>query len=139
MSIGGMRRRYTKEQFGKMAEGNLVSDRETQTFADQARDSAQAAGQAQTSILNRSAAANVAGSPVVAGAIKESAKKVADAGADAAVKATGQGQKFSEALREQRKSAALQLANQQIAQNRADLSMTVDTIMGAMMAHYNLG
>ena len=94
-----MRRKYTKDQMGKLMTGELVSDRETAMFDQQARDSAQSAVQAQQKLLNRAAAANKAGSPVVAGTMKSAAKGVAQQSADAAVKASGQAQQVSSALR----------------------------------------
>ena len=126
-----MRRKYTKDQMGKLMTGELVSDRETAMFDQQARDSAQSAVQAQQKLLNRAAAANKAGSPVVAGTMKSAAKGVAQQSADAAVKASGQAQQFSSALREQRKGAILNLAQAQIAQDREDLGMVLGAGGGA--------
>lgn len=126
-STGKMVRQYSKDQFARMREGNLVSDRETQQFSDSARETAQAGLQAQQSNMNRAAAANKAGSPVVAGAIQDSAKKVASTTSDAAVKASGQASQFSSALREQRKQATMANARTQMAQNREDLGMVLDT------------
>ena len=130
-TTGGMRRKFTKDQMGKLLSGNLVSDRETAMFDQQARESAQSALQAQQKLLNRAAAANKAGSPVVAGTLKGAAKGVAQQSADAAVKSSGQAQQFSQALREQRKASILNLAQQQIAQNRADLGMVLGAGGGA--------
>mgnify|MGYP003131728200 CR=1 FL=1 len=130
-TVGGMRRKFTKDQMGKLLSGNLVSDRETAMFEQQARESAQSALQAQQKLLNRAAAANKAGSPVVAGTMKSAAKGVAQQSADAAVKASGQAQQFSQALREQRKASILNLAQQKIAQNRADLGMVLGAGGGA--------
>jgi len=124
--IGGERRRFAKGEMEKLRAGNLVSDRETQAFEDAAREQAQQSIQAQQKIMNRAAAANKAGSPVVAGALKSASQDVARQNADAAIKATGQAQKFSEALREQRKASTLNLAQTQIAQNRADMGMALD-------------
>lgn len=137
-TIGGMRRKFAKGEMDKLRSGNLVSQRETQVFEDQAREAAQQSVQAQQQAMNRAAAANKAGSPVVAGALKSAAKDVAQKSADAAIKATGQAQKFSEALREQRKGTILNLAQQQIAQNRADLGMAFDAAgsMGAIAADF---
>lgn len=126
-STGKMVRQYSKDQFARMREGNLVSDRETQQFSDNAREQAQAGLQAQQSTMNRAAAANKAGSPVVAGVIQDSAKKVAATTADAAVKASGQASQFSSALREQRKQATMANARTQMAQNREDLGMVLDS------------
>lgn len=120
-----MRRKFTKDQMQKMMTGNLVSDRETQAFEDAARESAQGALQTQQKLLNRAAAANQAGSPVVAGAMKQASRAVAQEAGDAAVKASGQAQQFSQALREQRKAQILNLAQTQIQQNRADLGMVL--------------
>lgn len=120
-----MRRKFTKDQMQKMMTGNLVSDRETQAFEDAARESAQDALQTQQKLLNRAAAANQAGSPVVAGAMKQASRAVAQEAGDAAVKASGQAQQFSQALREQRKAQILNLAQTQIQQNRADLGMVL--------------
>jgi hypothetical protein len=105
--------------------GNLVSDRETQAFEDAAREAAQGALQTQQKLLNRAAAANQAGSPVVAGAMKQASKAVAQEAGSTAVKASGQAQQFSQALREQRKAQILNLAQTQIQQNRADLGMVL--------------
>ena len=55
-TVGGMRRKFTKDQMGKLLSGNLVSDRETAMFEQQARESAQSALQAQQKLLNRAAA-----------------------------------------------------------------------------------
>ena len=71
-----MRRKFTKDQMQKMMTGNLVSDRETQAFEDAAREAAQGALQTQQKLLNRAAAANQAGSPVVAGAMKHASKSL---------------------------------------------------------------
>jgi hypothetical protein len=120
-----MRRKFTKDQMQKMMTGNLVSDRETQAFEDAAREAAQGALQTQQKLLNRAAAANQAGSPVVAGAMKQASRAVAQEAGDAAVKASGQAQQFSQALREQRKAQILNLAQTQIQQNRADLGMVL--------------
>ncbi len=120
-----MRRKFTKDQMQKMMTGNLVSDRETQAFEDAAREAAQGALQTQQKLLNRAAAANQAGSPVVAGAMKQASRAVAKEAGDAAVKASGQAQQFSQALREQRKAQILNLAQTQIQQNRADLGMVL--------------
>ena len=140
-TIGKTMRKYTKDQMERLATGNTVSDRETQQFADKAREASQAGLQAQTSMLNRASAANRAGSPVLAGALKQGAKKVAGASADTAVKATGQGQQFAEALKEQRKGQILQMANTQRAQNRADLGMVFDftASLSPMLAELGLG
>lgn len=137
-TIGKTRRRFAKSEMQKLSAGNLVSQRETQAFEDAAREAAQQSVQAQQQAMNRAAAANKAGSPVVAGAIKSAAKDVAQKSADAAIKATGQAQKFSEALREQRKGKILNLAQVQIAQNRADLGMGFDAAgsMGAIAADF---
>jgi hypothetical protein len=124
-TTGGMRRKFTKDQMQKMMTGNLVSDRETQAFEDAARESAQGALQTQQKLLNRAAAANQAGSPVVAGAMKQASRAVAQEAGDTAVKASGQAQQFSQALREQRKAQILNLAQTQIQQNRADLGMVL--------------
>ena len=129
--IGKMVRRFNKREMEKLYSGaGLVSDRETQKFEDDARDQAQAGLQAQQKMLNRAAEANKAGSPVVAGVIKSAAKDVAKQSADAGIKATGQAQKFSEALKEQRKAAILNNAKQQVAQNREALGMTLDSSIG---------
>jgi hypothetical protein len=124
-TTGGMRRKFTKDQMQKMMTGNLVSDRETQAFEDAARESAQGALQTQQKLLNRAAAATQAGSPVVAGAMKQASRAVAQEAGDTAVKASGQAQQFSQALREQRKAQILNLAQTQIQQNRADLGMVL--------------
>ncbi len=126
-TTGKMVRQYSKDQFARMREGNLVSDRETQQFSDNAREQAQAGLQAQQSNMNRAAAANKAGSPVVAGVIQDAAKNVAAASSDAAVKASGQAAQFSSALREQRKQATMANARTQMAQNREDLGMVLDS------------
>lgn len=120
-----MRRKFTKDQMQKMMTGNLVSDRETQAFEDAAREAAQGALQTQQKLLNRAAAANQAGSPVVAGAMKQASRAVAQEAGSTAVKASGQAQQFSQALREQRKAQILNLAQTQIQQNRADLGMVL--------------
>jgi len=135
-TIGKTMRKYSKDQMERLASGNTVSERETQQFADKAREAGQAGLQAQNTLLNRASAANRAGSPVLAGALKQGAKKVAGASADTAVKATGQGQQFAEALKEQRKGQILQMANTQRAQNRADLGMVLDftSAVGPMVA-----
>jgi hypothetical protein len=125
VTTGGMRRKFTKDQMQKMMTGNLVSDRETQAFEDAAREAAQGALQTQQKLLNRAAAANQAGSPVVAGAMKQASKAVAQEAGSTAVKASGQAQQFSQALREQRKAQILNLAQTQIQQNRADLGMVL--------------
>jgi len=139
--IGGERRKFAKGEMAKLRTGNLVSDRETQAFEDSAREQAQQAIQAQQKIMNRAAAANKAGSPVVAGALKSASQDVARQNADAAIKATGQAQKFSEALREQRKASILNLTQQQIAQNRADLGMSLDAAgsMSGIVADFKTG
>lgn len=139
-SVGKMTRKFTKREMEKLYSGaGLVSDRETQAFEDAARNQAQAGLQAQQKMLNRAAAANKAGSPVVAGAIKGAAQDVAKQSADAGIKATGQAQKFSEALKEQRKAAILNQARQQMAQNRQDLGMVLESSIGmsGLMADFN--
>lgn len=137
-TIGGQTRKFRKSELKKLRAGNLVSERETQAFEDAAREQAQQALQAQQKIMNRAAAANKAGSPVVAGALKSASKDVAQKQADAAIKATGQAQKFSEALREQRKSTILGQAQTQISQNRADLGMGLDAAgsMSGLLADF---
>ena len=138
-TIGGQTRKFRKSELQKLRAGKLVSERETQAFEDAAREQAQQALQAQQKIMNRAAAANKAGSPVVAGALKSASKDVAQKQADAAIKATGQAQKFSEAPREQRKSTILGQAQTQISQNRADLGMGLDAAgsMAGLLADFN--
>ena len=137
-TIGKQMRKYNKDQFSRMVEGNLVNEAETAQFANKAREATQASVQAQTAVTNRAAAANAAGSPVVAGALKDSSKQIAKAGADAAIKATGQANQFSEAVREQRRAATMQNAVNQRSQNREDIAMAIDgatamTSMGSEM------
>ncbi len=132
-TLGGDRRRYIKQQFGKMQTGSLVSDQETQQFADKARETAQAATGAQTSMLNRAAAANTAGSPVVAGAIKDAAGQVAKSNINATVSASGQASQFREAIAQQRRAETMQRVQGQIAQNREDLGLVLDT--AAVVGH----
>ncbi len=136
-----MRRKYTKNQMGKLMSGNLVGENETKAFGDKARAAGQAGLQAQTSMLNRASAANRAGSPVLAGALKDTAKSVATQSADVAVKAVGQGQQFAEALKEQRKGQILGMANVQIAQDRADQATAFDvaTMAGSMGSEIGTG
>jgi len=123
--IGGQHRKYTKEQMGKLRADNLVGTREAQQFEDAARNQAQAGLQAQQTMLNRAGAANKAGSPVVAGAIADAAKEVSGQTTEGAVKASGQKAQFTEALKQQRAQQALNLAQHQMAVNRADLGMVL--------------
>ena len=137
-ALGRSMRKFTREQMGALRSGNLVSDRETQEFEDSARRAAQATQQAQMTAMNRAAAANKAGSPVVAGTLKDTAKQIAQKGADTAVKASGQAAQFSQALRQQREAQIVQRAQQQMAQNRADLAMTGQFIGGLITSELNV-
>lgn len=134
--LGKQMRKYSKAQFGKLMADNLVSDRETQEFEDQAREGAQAGLQAQTALLNRAASANKAGSPVVAGTLKDASAKLAAKAADIGVKASGQAQQFTQALKQQRAAQTLNLASQQRAINREDFGMALDagTAASSMLA-----
>lgn len=139
-TMGKQMRRYSKAQFGKLMADNLVSDRETKAFDEQARQGAQAGLQAQTAVLNRAGAANKAGSPVVAGAIKDASSKIAKQSGDIAVKSSGQAQQFTQALKQQRAAQTLQLATAQRAQNREDLGILVDagTGLSSMIAEIGM-
>jgi hypothetical protein len=111
-NLGGLQRKWAKQQTKKLMEGSLVSDQETRQAREQAHGVAEAGLQAQQAALARSQQQMAQGAPVQAGATADMQGKLAQASADAAVKASGQAQDFAASLQEKRKGQALAQGNE---------------------------
>ncbi len=118
--LGGMSRKHSKAQFGKMASGqSLVTDQEQQGMENATRQVVQTGTEAQTQNLNRAGMANAMGAPVMSGAITDAAKETAKEGANAATKAMGLSADFAEKTAQARKAEIYQRADTTIARNDA--------------------
>lgn len=120
-------RKYVKDMFQKAQEGKLVDDREKVGFERQAQQAAEQTLQAQIQAANQAA---MAGGPVQAGLMKETAQQIARTGTGAQVKAKGAAEQFSAALEEKRRAEALNAAQQMMAQDEALGEMARDRALG---------
>lgn len=141
MGLNKMRRQYAKGQMQRLAGGgSMVDDTEMRQFQQQGQQAANAALGAQQNELNRASMANTAGSPVLAGALKDSAQQIGEASANAAIQVSGQAQQFKDAVTDQRRNAALGVVNTQVqhdmqmrqnaVNNVNDITKTVSTGLG---------
>ena len=112
--IGPGYRKYVKDMFQKAQEGKLVDDREKVGFERQAQQAAEQTLQAQVQAANQAA---MAGGPVQAGLMKETAQQIARTGTGAQVKAKGAAEQFAASLEEKRRAEALNAANQLMQQD----------------------
>jgi hypothetical protein len=128
MGIGRQRRRFVKQQFQKMAEGDLVGDQEKRAMEGQMVQAAQQGVQAQQAGLARAAQGQAAGSPLQ-GALTKGAQQLGKTAADAGVKAAGEANKLSAAVREQRAAQALAAGERLVQQNREDVKSGVNTTL----------
>ena len=132
-TLGRMRRRMAKERLGALAQGSSPgSDIERQKEVAQTTEALGAAAAAQAQANQQAAAANAAGAPVVAGALKQQSKQIAEAGQGAAVQAQGAARQAEADRRERREQQTLGLVNQQITQARADLQQGLDATFKAI-------
>ena len=125
--IGKMRRKYVKDQFQKMAEGNLVSDDEKAGWQQKAQTSAEQGLGAQQQALSRTSQALASGSPVAAGAITAGTQALGGTSADMAVKASGQANQLAAAVREKRKAQAMGAGERLIQENKQDAALGIET------------
>ncbi|MHC4891906.1 MAG: hypothetical protein ACYTFV_00825 [Planctomycetota bacterium] len=105
-------RKYTKQQLGKALEGNLVADRETDQFRQEAQGQAEAALRTQQVAANEMAQASGEGTvqeDVYRGAADQAQKQASTA----AVQASGQAGAFKEAATQARRAEALTLGQSQ--------------------------
>jgi hypothetical protein len=121
----GMQRKYAKQQMKKVLGGDLVSDRETRRFEQQAQEAAEQNIAQQQAQLGRMQQALGAGAPTQSGAIASAAGQTAAASGEAAVQARGQAQDLAAALTEKRRGEALGLASEMAQRNQriADYAM----------------
>ena len=98
-------KKNTKEQLNKALSGNVVSDREVQSFEDKSRAAADAGLRSQQAALNQQAAAAGEGS-VQAQVLTDAAQKAQKQSADSAIAATGQAEAYREGATASRKAAA---------------------------------
>lgn len=125
--IGKMRRQYVKDQFQKMAEGDLVSDVEKAGWQRQAQTAAEQGLGAQQQALSRTSQALASGSPVAAGAITSGTQQLGATAADMAVKASGQADQLAAAVREKRKAQAMGAGERLIQSNKEDAALGIET------------
>lgn len=138
-NLGKMRKRYIKDQFGKMAGGgDLVSDREKMQFQGQARQQVGQVLGAQQQGLARATMAQTGGAPVAAGGLVKGTQALGQASANAAVAATSSAKQHADALRQQRAAAALGNTTNLIQERRANVSNAIGQGIGAVEAGASL-
>lgn len=98
-------RKNTKSQLNKALSGDIVSDREVQSFEDKSRAAADAGLRSQQAALNQQAAAAGEGA-VQAQVLTDAAQKAQKQSADAAIAATGQAEAYREGATASRTAAA---------------------------------
>lgn len=105
--ISGQKKRYAKEQFKKMQEGNLVSDSEMLDMQNKNIEAQQQAAQGQMALLNQAARGS---GPVMSGALTKASTNIAKASQDAAVRGAGAAIQERNRLTDIRRQEALGLA-----------------------------
>ncbi len=124
--IGKMHRKYVKDQFKKMMEGDLVSDQERRAMDQKLKEASTQAQAAQQIGQQRASMAMTGGNPVLVGQAKQSAEKLGQANVDAAVKASSAANKLTAALQDQRAANVLAAGERLKQQNREDVKNAID-------------
>lgn len=132
--IGRQMKQYTKDQFAKMASGNLVSDAERTGLNRNLQENAAQGLAAQQKALSRTQQALGTASPVQAGAITQGAQNLGKTASDMAVKASGQAETMAQALEEKRKAQVMSAGDRLIQRNREDAQFGIEMgLKGAEM------
>lgn len=109
-------RKNTKNTLQKALGGDIVSDREVQSFEDQSRSAAEAGLKAQQAALNQQAAAAGEGS-VSQQVVTDAAQDAQAQASEAAIQAAGQAESYREGATQQRTQQALSQADAQRAED----------------------
>ena len=126
------RRRQIKTDYERLQKGgDLVSDDEKRKHTQAQTTAATQQVGAQQAQLNRAAKAAGEGT-VMAGALQTGAQKMAQTGADSAIKASGATADYAAALRNKRESDLKVDVDKQSARNRQDAMLAVE--LGLRMA-----
>lgn len=106
--------KYVSSRFNKAAAGgSMLDDREKLGFQKVTNEAQQQGLAAQQRVLNETAMAAGSGSPLMAGQLTGAGQDIADASADANIKAAGAGEQFEAAVNEQRRNQAIAAAERE--------------------------